>query len=286
MSQYNEYKRRKGLGHMRRLGRQASEADITQITTAVAVLEPPRPSQLAAQSDGQLAVLLTGLLESAHAEIAVVAEVMGGVEPAGTYVLELLRTGRPVVTANKQLVARRGAELFEAAATGGVQLRFEASVCAAIPVIKVLRESLVGNRVSQMAVAAAEQCGRGMVNFRKAFKRDNAGRYIGVVEFRVFAGTLNIHKILHHLGSVLGLCRRAHQVECLGGFGKNKVQQKRTATATDGLRFLWDYLGWTGSKRPVALGLVGPLHSEFKHYRKIADRMCRRFDSRFPYANL
>src|SRR4029077_5946364 len=57
-------------------------------------------------------------------EIAVVAEVMGGVEPAGTYVLELLRNGRPVVTANKQLVARRSPELFEAAAAGGVQLRF------------------------------------------------------------------------------------------------------------------------------------------------------------------
>ena len=49
-------------------------------------------------------------------EIAVVAEVMGGLEPTGDYVLELLRAGKPVVTANKQLVARRGAELFAAAA--------------------------------------------------------------------------------------------------------------------------------------------------------------------------
>ena len=82
--------------------------------------------------------------------IQVVAEVMGGVDPAGDYVLELLRSGRPVVTANKQLVARRGAELFEAAAAGGVQLRFEASVCAAIPVIKVLRESLVVTNVHRV----------------------------------------------------------------------------------------------------------------------------------------
>src|SRR5258708_33937001 len=65
--------------------------------------------------------------------IAVVAEVMGGVEPAGSYVLELLRAGRPVVTANKQLVARRGAELFEAAAAGGGPLRLAASVCPASP---------------------------------------------------------------------------------------------------------------------------------------------------------
>ena len=82
--------------------------------------------------------------------VQLVAEVMGGVEPAGGYVLELLRAGRPVVTANKQLVARRGAELFEAAAGGGVQLRFEASVCAAIPVIKVLRESLVVTNVHRV----------------------------------------------------------------------------------------------------------------------------------------
>ena len=59
-------------------------------------------------------------------------------------------SGRPVVTANKQLVARRGAELFAAAAAGGVQLRFEASVCAAIPVIKVLRESLVVTNVHRV----------------------------------------------------------------------------------------------------------------------------------------
>src|SRR5919204_543479 len=83
-------------------------------------------------------------------EIAVVAEVMGGVEPTGEYVLELLRRGKHVVSANKQLVARRGAELFAAASSAGVQLRFEASVCAAIPVIKVLRESLVVTNVHQV----------------------------------------------------------------------------------------------------------------------------------------
>jgi homoserine dehydrogenase len=82
--------------------------------------------------------------------IHVVAELMGGVEPAGTYVLDALAAGKPVVTANKQLVAQRGAELFAAAAAAGVQLRFEASVCAAIPVIKVLRESLVVTNVHRV----------------------------------------------------------------------------------------------------------------------------------------
>ncbi len=79
--------------------------------------------------------------------ISVVAEVMGGVEGTGEIVLDLLRSGKNVVTANKQLVARRGDELFAAASSSGVQLRFEASVCAAIPVIKVLRESLVVTNV-------------------------------------------------------------------------------------------------------------------------------------------
>ena len=75
---------------------------------------------------------------------------MGGIEPARGYVLELLRAGKPVVTANKQLIAQRGAELFPAASAAGVQLRFEASVCAAIPVIKVLREALVVSNVHRV----------------------------------------------------------------------------------------------------------------------------------------
>src|SRR4051795_3000356 len=97
-----------------------------------------------------------GVLTSDFAEIlgdpsiALVAEVMGGVEPTGGYLLDLLRAAKPIVTANKQLLAQRGAELFAAAAEAGVQLRFEASVCAAIPVIKVLRESLVVTNVHRV----------------------------------------------------------------------------------------------------------------------------------------
>jgi homoserine dehydrogenase len=82
--------------------------------------------------------------------IALVAEVMGGIEPTGGYVLDLLRSGKPVVSANKQLVAQRGDELFATASEAGVQLRFEASVCAAIPVIKVLREALVVTNVHRV----------------------------------------------------------------------------------------------------------------------------------------
>jgi homoserine dehydrogenase len=83
-------------------------------------------------------------------EVQIVAEVMGGLSPAGDYVRALLGAGKPVVSANKQLIARDGAELFAAASAAGVQLRFEASVCAAIPVVKVLRESLVVSNVHRV----------------------------------------------------------------------------------------------------------------------------------------
>ena len=62
----------------------------------------------------------------------------------------MLRAGKSVVSANKQLVAREGADLFAIASEAGVQLRFEASVCAAIPVVKVLRESLVVSNVHRV----------------------------------------------------------------------------------------------------------------------------------------
>src|SRR6478736_8643081 len=113
-----------------------------------ALVQDPAKERVYAPADG---VLTTDFAEiRGDPTIAVVAEVMGGLEPAGSYVLDLLRGGKHVVTANKQLVARRGAELFEAASGSGVQLRFEASVCAAIPVIKVLRESLVVTNVHRV----------------------------------------------------------------------------------------------------------------------------------------
>jgi len=71
-----------------------------------------------------------------------IVELIGGIEPAREYVLAALAAGRPVVTANKQLIAQHGGELFSAARDAGVQLRFEAAVAGAIPVIRVVQESL------------------------------------------------------------------------------------------------------------------------------------------------
>jgi homoserine dehydrogenase len=72
----------------------------------------------------------------------IVVELIGGTDPALDYVTRALEAGRHVVTANKQLLAQHGPELVEAARKGGAQLRFEAAVAGAIPVIRVVQESL------------------------------------------------------------------------------------------------------------------------------------------------
>ncbi len=76
-------------------------------------------------------------------EISIVAELIGGTEPAFDYVTAALTSGKAVVTANKQLLSQQGYYLFRLAEEKKTQIRFEASVAGAIPVIKVLRESMV-----------------------------------------------------------------------------------------------------------------------------------------------
>jgi len=79
--------------------------------------------------------------------VDVVVELIGGLDPARILVEAALRSGRPVVTANKMLLAEAGAALSELAAANGVDLLYEAAVAGAIPVIRPLRESLAGERV-------------------------------------------------------------------------------------------------------------------------------------------
>jgi homoserine dehydrogenase len=95
------------------------------------------------------------LTTNAHAVVAdpsvdVVVEVIGGIEPARTLILSALKSGKPVVTANKELLANCGAELFEAASSAGVDLLFESSVAGGIPLIRPLRESLAGERIRRI----------------------------------------------------------------------------------------------------------------------------------------
>jgi homoserine dehydrogenase len=82
--------------------------------------------------------------------IDVIVEVIGGVEPARSLILAALKSAKPVVTANKELLANFGEELFEAAETSGVDLLFEASVAGGIPLMRPLRESLAGERITRV----------------------------------------------------------------------------------------------------------------------------------------
>ena len=80
-----------------------------------------------------------------------VAEVVGGVEPAGTWVRRALQQGAAVVTANKQLLAAHGPELLHLAIVNGTQLRFEAAVAGGVPLIHGVREGLAGDRLTRAA---------------------------------------------------------------------------------------------------------------------------------------
>jgi homoserine dehydrogenase len=83
-------------------------------------------------------------------DIDLVIEVIGGIEPARSLILAALRHGASVVTANKALLAADGATLFEAAQQAGADLYFEAAVAGAIPIIRPLRESLVGDEITSV----------------------------------------------------------------------------------------------------------------------------------------
>lgn len=80
-------------------------------------------------------------------EISIMLELMGGVEPARTYILKAMENGKHVVTANKALLALHGEEIFAAAQRHGVRIGFEASVGGGIPIIRSVREGLVANRI-------------------------------------------------------------------------------------------------------------------------------------------
>jgi homoserine dehydrogenase len=86
----------------------------------------------------------------AHPAVNIVVELMGGTTTAREAVLAALRLGKPVVTANKALLSAHGEELFAAAERHHTNLYYEASVAGGIPIIKVLREGLIGNRITRL----------------------------------------------------------------------------------------------------------------------------------------
>lgn len=113
------------------------------IGVAVRRLDAPREVEV---PDGLLTTDATGLVDRAD----LVIEVIGGIEPARSLILAALDRGASVVTANKALLAADGPALFEAAAAAGRDLFYEAAVAGAIPIVRPLRESLAGDRVTRV----------------------------------------------------------------------------------------------------------------------------------------
>ena len=83
-------------------------------------------------------------------EIQIVIEVMGGIEPAKTMITEALKAGKNVVSANKDLIAEYGKELYDAAKEGSADFLFEAAVAGGIPIIRPLKQCLEGNRIDEI----------------------------------------------------------------------------------------------------------------------------------------
>jgi len=112
---------------------------------AVKALDEPRPYEI------PRAVMTTDWRDVVNdPDIQVIIELVGGTGIAKEIVLTALKLGKPVVTANKALISACGEELFAAAKAGGANLYYEASVAGGIPIIKTIREALVGNRFTHI----------------------------------------------------------------------------------------------------------------------------------------
>ena len=108
------------------------------------------------------------LTTDAHAVLAdpdvrVVVELIGGIEPARSHVIDAIRRGKHVVTANKALLGLHGKEIFGEAARCGVSVFFEASVAGGIPILRSLREGLASDEIQQLQLVLARLSGRSSV---------------------------------------------------------------------------------------------------------------------------
>jgi homoserine dehydrogenase len=113
----------------------------------IAVRDPARPRDVPVAAD-RFTADADEVVEDP--QVQVVVELMGGIDPARGLLLSALRSGKRVVTANKELLATHGPELFEAAAGSGAGLHFEAAVAGGVPLIRPLIESLTGERITRL----------------------------------------------------------------------------------------------------------------------------------------
>jgi homoserine dehydrogenase len=120
-----------------------SGAGLELVGVAVRDLDAKRSAEIPAE-------LLTTDAESLILGADIVIELMGGLEPARSYILQALNSGADVITGNKALLATHGPELFDAAEQVGAQLYYEAAVAGAIPIIRPLRDSLAGDRIKRI----------------------------------------------------------------------------------------------------------------------------------------
>jgi homoserine dehydrogenase len=118
------------------------QLEVTRIAVSDAGKHPTRV--------GSADVVTDALAVAAAADVDLVVEVMGGTTLAGEVIRTALESGKPVVTANKALLAARSAELFKIADERGIDLLFEAAVCGGIPLIRPLRESLRGEPIRRV----------------------------------------------------------------------------------------------------------------------------------------
>ncbi|WP_375384837.1 homoserine dehydrogenase [uncultured Microbacterium sp.] len=118
-------------------------AALELVGIAVRDLDAPRETDLPRE-------LFTTDAESLIMGADIVIELMGGIEPARTYLLQAINSGADVVTANKALLATHGTEIFDAADQVGAQVYYEAAAAGAIPIIRPLRDSLAGDRVQRI----------------------------------------------------------------------------------------------------------------------------------------
>ncbi len=109
--------------------------------------------------------------------IDIVVELMGGYEPARTFILAAMTQGKHVVTANKALLATHGDEIFRSAMRHGVNIGFEASVGGTVPVIKALKESLIANRIQSISAIV-----NGTSNFILSKMTDEGGSFETVLK--------------------------------------------------------------------------------------------------------
>jgi homoserine dehydrogenase len=180
-------------------------------------------------------------LKALDGDCDVVVEVIGGTHSAGAYIRRALLSGRDVVTANKAHLAERGRELFDAAAERGLFIGFEASVCGAVPIIRMLQHALAGDSVESLigivngtcnfiltrmeegmefdqALRSAQQCGLAEADPTLDIDGIDAEQKLRILAELAFAApvrrvtTRGIRHVVLKRGSVLRLVAEAYRV--------------------------------------------------------------------------